>query len=63
VVWEERVRARRVALLAPYNLNFHLDGDGYIQLIFFNGRYADDYPAYLRSVDPAPPMTLRGHGR
>jgi hypothetical protein len=47
---EERTRSRRVALLKPYNLRFHQDEDRHIQLIFFNGNYADSYPQFLLSV-------------
>jgi hypothetical protein len=47
---EERTRSRRVALLKPYNLRFHQDEDRHIQLIFFNGDYAQSYPQFLLSV-------------
>jgi hypothetical protein len=47
---EERVRTRRVALLRPYNLRFHLDADGKIQLIFFNGRYSGHYTQFVQSL-------------
>jgi hypothetical protein len=47
---EEKVRARRVALLRPYNLRFHLDDAGMIQLIFFNGRYAGQYREFMQGI-------------
>jgi hypothetical protein len=47
---EERTRARRVALLRPYNLRFHQDEEGFVQIILFNGRYADQYAGYVRSI-------------
>jgi hypothetical protein len=47
---EARVRSRRVALLKPYNLRFHMDEGQHIQLIFFNGRYAQYYQEFMRSV-------------
>jgi hypothetical protein len=49
--WEEvRVRNRRVALLRPYNLRFHLGEDGNIQIILFNGRYAQYHRDFVRSI-------------
>jgi hypothetical protein len=47
---EERVRNRRVALLKPYNLRFHMDEDGLIQVILFHGRYAGYYPDFVRAL-------------
>jgi len=47
---EEKVRARRVDLLRPYNLRFHVDDGGTIQIIFFNGRYAKQYGEFMRGV-------------
>lgn len=47
---EEKVLRRRVALLQPYSLRFHLDEDRHIQLIFFNGRYAPFYRDHLQTV-------------
>jgi hypothetical protein len=47
---ESKVRSRRVALLKPYNLRFHLDEQEHIQLIFFNGRYAEYYQEFMRSI-------------
>jgi hypothetical protein len=52
----ERERNRRVALLKPYSLRFHRDGDGPIQLIFFHGDYASYYPQFLRSLMRSPEM-------
>jgi hypothetical protein len=40
---EERIQRRRIELLKPYSLRFHLDENQKIQLIFFNGRYARYY--------------------
>jgi hypothetical protein len=54
--WQEaRVRNRRVALLRPYNLRFHLDGDGNIQIILFNGRYAPYHRDFVRSLTSPDP--------
>jgi hypothetical protein len=47
---EERVKARRVALLRPYNLRFHLDKEHKIQLIFFNGKYAAYHRQFVESL-------------
>ncbi|HEV3117879.1 MAG TPA: hypothetical protein VGY58_12560 [Gemmataceae bacterium] len=47
---EEKVRSRRIALLKPYNLRFNKDEDKSIQLIFFNGRYAERYGEWMRTV-------------
>jgi hypothetical protein len=47
---EERTRSRRVSLLKPYNLRFHMGDDGKIQLVFFHGRYADYYQSYMRKL-------------
>jgi len=44
---EERVRSRRVELLKPYNLRFHMHTDGNIHLIFFNGDYASQYQQFV----------------
>src|SRR5262245_34808683 len=50
---EERARSRRVALLRPYNLRFHLDDAGLIQLVFFHGRHAGDYPRFVQQLTRA----------
>jgi hypothetical protein len=47
---EEKVRNRRVALLKPYNLRFHIDEDGLIQVIMFHARYASSYPDFVRAL-------------
>ena len=47
---EERIRARRVALLRPYNLRFHRGENGNILLIFFHGGHADYYPGFIQSL-------------
>jgi hypothetical protein len=47
---EEKVRERRVELLRPYNLRFHLGEDGFIQVILFNGRYAQYHRRFVRSI-------------
>jgi hypothetical protein len=47
---EKHMRDRRVALLRPYNLRFHLGADERIQLIFFHGDYAALYGAVTRSL-------------
>lgn len=47
---EERVLRRRVELLKPYNLRFHQDEDHFIQIIFYNGRYSNQYAAFMKSV-------------
>ncbi len=47
---EERLRSKRVALLRPYNLRFHMDESGFIELIFFNGNYADSYPKFMEML-------------
>jgi hypothetical protein len=58
---EERVRARRVALLRPYNLRFHRGEDGNILLIFFHGSHAAHYPGFIQALtsaaDAADPWT------
>lgn len=53
--WAERhTRDRRVALLRPYSLRFHLAADGRIQLIFFHGDYAAQHEDVVRALaDPA----------
>jgi hypothetical protein len=47
---EESVKNRRVALLKPYNLRFHLDERRNIQIIFFNGRYAEHYKHFVAAI-------------
>jgi hypothetical protein len=57
--WAERsMREHRISLLRPYNLRFHADADGRIQLIFFHGRYAAQYQNVVQAVvapDPTEP--------
>jgi hypothetical protein len=51
---EEKVRARRIELLRPYNLRFHQGADRNIQIILFNGRYGQHYRTFMRSfANPA----------
>ncbi len=47
---EERTRSRRIAMLKPYNLRFHMGDDGKIQLVFFHGDYAQYYQSYMRKL-------------
>jgi hypothetical protein len=47
---EEQVRKSRIALLKPYSLRFHQDEDKNIQLIFFNGRYAERFGEWMRTI-------------
>jgi hypothetical protein len=47
---EEKIRERRVELLRPYNLRFHMGSDGFIQVIWFNGRYAQYHRDFVRSI-------------
>ena len=48
---EERIQRRRIELLKPYSLRFHLDENGKIQLVFFNGRYSRYYQQFMESMD------------
>ncbi len=58
--WAERhTRERRVTLLRPYSLRFHLGADGHIQLIFFHGDYAAQHKDVVRALaDPVGDETL-----
>jgi hypothetical protein len=47
---EERTQRRRIGLLKPYSLRFHMDEKQKIQLIFFNGRYARYYQEVMDSM-------------
>lgn len=47
---EERTQRRRVELLKPYSLRFHLDENQKIQLLFFNGRYARYYREVMQDM-------------
>lgn len=44
---EEKTRSRRMRLLKPYNLRFHKATDGRIELVFFHGRYAQQYREFV----------------
>ncbi len=56
VLWfrEERIRSRRVELLKPYSLRFHMHTDGLIHVIFFHGDYAAQHPQFLSTLTDAP---------
>ena len=41
---------RRIELLKPYSLRFHLDADQKIQLVFFNGQYARYYSEIMDAM-------------
>jgi hypothetical protein len=45
---EERARSRRVSLLKPYSLRFHMGEDDLIQLVFFHGGYAGYYSRHMQ---------------
>jgi hypothetical protein len=47
---QEKIRNRRVELLRPYNLRFHMGEDGSIQIILFNGRYAQYHAEFTRGL-------------
>jgi hypothetical protein len=47
---QEKVRNRRVELLKPYNLRFHMAEDGFIQIILFHGRYAAYHSEFTRAL-------------
>ena len=47
---DNRERARRIALLKPYSLRFHMDDEGLIQLVFFHGNYAPYYPRFMQTL-------------
>jgi hypothetical protein len=51
----ERIQRRRIALLKPYSLRFHLDEDKKIQLIFFNGMYSRYYREFMDSMSMSDP--------
>jgi hypothetical protein len=48
---EEKVRSRRVELLRPYSLRFHMGEDGFIQIILFNGRYAQYHGQFTKALN------------
>ncbi|HEY7326262.1 MAG TPA: hypothetical protein VH592_01385 [Gemmataceae bacterium] len=47
---EERLQRRRVDLLKPYSLRFHMDENQKIQLLFFNGKYARYYQEVMDAM-------------
>ncbi len=47
---EKHLRDRRVALLKPYSLRFHLDANERIQLIFFHGDFAAQHESVVRAL-------------
>jgi hypothetical protein len=47
---EERIQRRRIELLKPYSLRFHMDENEKIQLLFFNGRYARYYQEVMGAM-------------
>lgn len=47
---DHRERSRRIALLKPYSLRFHMDDEGSIQLVFFHGHYASYYPRFVQTL-------------
>lgn len=60
---EERERSRRVTLLRPYSLRFHVDADGKLQLVFFHGGYASYYPRFLQLLTESTTMSEEGWSR
>lgn len=50
---EERTRSRRVELLRPYSLRFHVADDMMIRLVFFNGAYASRYAEFMKTMTAA----------
>ena len=47
---DQRERSRRIAVLKPYSLRFHMDDEGQIQLVFFHGNYASYYPRFVQTL-------------
>lgn len=47
---EERIRQRRIELLRPYNLRFHMAEDGAIHVIFFHGAHSKQYPQFVTAL-------------
>ena len=47
---DHRELSRRVAVLKPYSLRFHMDDEGLIQLVFFHGNYAPYYPCFMQRL-------------
>jgi hypothetical protein len=63
-IGNERMLRHRVELLQPYNLRFHMDRDGFLQIILFNGRYSEYHRDYVRATahpdDDLPEEWVRG---
>ena len=47
---DQRERSRRIAVLKPYSLRFHMDDEGLIRLVFFHGQYATYYPRFMQTL-------------
>ena len=47
---DHRDRSRRVALLKPYSLRFHMDDEDLICLVFFHGNYAPYFPHFMQTL-------------
>jgi hypothetical protein len=47
---QEKIRTRRVELLKPYNLRFHMDEGGFIQIILFHERYAPYHREFTKAL-------------
>jgi hypothetical protein len=60
---EERTQRRRIDLLRPYSLRFHLDEKELIQLVFFNGRYSQHYKQVMRQMNMLDPEEPEGWRR
>jgi hypothetical protein len=50
---QEQLRSQRIGLLKPYDLRFHIGGEGDIELVFFNGNYASYYPDFVKNLTGA----------
>lgn len=60
---EERIQRRRIELLKPYSLRFHLDENQKIQLLFFNGRYARYYQEVMDAMAMRSTEDMEGWSR
>ena len=47
---DHRERSRRIAVLKPYSLRFHMDDEATIQLVFFHGNYAPYFPRFMQTL-------------
>lgn len=47
---DHRELSRRIAVLKPYSLRFHMDDEGSIQLVFFHGNYAPYFPRFMQTL-------------